>query len=268
MPELPDVEMARRFLERLMRGATITRAESSDGVVTRPQPSGTLSRILVGHAVRAVERRGKWLRLSLDDGGRLFCHLGMTGDFATAEVDAPPHRFERARFDVKKGARHRSIRYLDARRFGRLLAARDDIPEWSELGPDPLADGLDAAVLAKALARSRRPVKDALMDQTILAGVGNILATEGLWHARLDPRSRSDRLGGRDVSAIVRGLRTAIGRQMKAREKAAQGTEPRETFAAYGREGEPCRRCKTALRRIVLGGRTTTFCGHCQVRRA
>ena len=101
----------------------------------------------------------------------------------------------------------------------------------------------------------------------MLAGIGNILATEGLWHARIDPRSRSDRLTAKDVSAIVRGLRTAIGRQMKAREKAAQGAEPRETFAAYGREGEPCRRCKRPLRRIVLGGRTTTFCAHCQVRR-
>jgi formamidopyrimidine-DNA glycosylase len=267
MPELPDVEMARRLLEQLMRGATITRAESSDRVVTRPQSPGTLSRILVGHSVRAVERRGKWLRLSLDDGRRLFSHLGMTGDFTGADVDAPAQRFERARFDVKKGAHSGSIRYLDARRFGRLLAARDDIPEWSELGPDPLSDGLDAALLTNALARSRRPVKDALMDQTVLAGIGNILATEGLWHARLDPRSRSDRLTPRDASAIVRGLRTAIGRQMKAREKTAQGSEPRETFAAYGREGEPCRRCRRPLRRIVLGGRTTTFCAHCQARR-
>jgi len=227
-----------------------------------------LSRILAGRAVRAVERRGKWLRLSLDGGARLFSHLGVTGDFAAASVEAPPQRFERARFDVAKGARRRSIRYLDARRFGRLLAARDDIPEWSELGPDPLSDGLDAAALASALGRSRRPLKDALMDQSMLAGIGNILATEGLWHARIDPRSRSDRLTAKDVSAIVRGLRKAIGRQMNAREKAAQGTEPRETFAAYGREGEPCRRCKRPLCRIVLGGRTTTFCGHCQLRRA
>src|SRR5262245_28331341 len=120
MPELPDVEMARRLLERLMRGTTITRAESSDAVITRPEAPGTLSRILVGRTVRAVERRGKWLRLSLDDGGRLFSHLGMTGDFVAADVDAPSQRFERARFDVTKGARRRSIRYVDARRFGRL----------------------------------------------------------------------------------------------------------------------------------------------------
>src|SRR4051794_15818331 len=164
MPELPDVEMARRLLQSLMRGFTITRAESSDRVVTRPQSSGVLSRILAGRTVRGVERHGKWLRVSLDDGARLFSHLGMTGDWAAANVDAPPLRFERARFDLTKGDRRRSVRYLDARRFGRLLAAEDDIPEWRELGPDPLSGGLDANVLSRALARSRRPVKEALMD--------------------------------------------------------------------------------------------------------
>lgn len=258
--------MARRLLQRLMRGWTITRAESSDRVVTRPQSSSALSRILVGGTVRGVERHGKWLRVSLDGDARFFSHLGMTGDWAAAKSEAPPQRFERARFDLTKGAGRRSIRYLDARRFGRLLAARDDIPEWSELGPDPLSGGLDAVVLSSALGRSRRPVKDALMDQSILAGIGNILATEGLWHARLDPRSRSDRLLAEDVSNIVRGLRTAIERQMKAREK-TYGGEPQETFAAYGRQGEPCRRCRSPLRRIVLGGRTTTFCAHCQILR-
>jgi formamidopyrimidine-DNA glycosylase len=250
----------------LLRGATIARAASTDRVITRPEAPGTLSRILVGHTVRSVDRRGKWLRVLLDGEARLFSHLGMTGDWVAANAGDPPQRFERARFDVTKGARSSSVRYLDARRFGRLLAALHEIPEWSELGPDPLSDGLDAAALAKKLAQSRRPVKDALMDQTVLAGIGNILATEALWHARLDPRSRSDRLTPKDVSAVARSLRTAIERQLKARENASGG-EPRETFAAYGRGGEPCRRCGSSLRRIVLGGRTTTFCGHCQTRR-
>jgi formamidopyrimidine-DNA glycosylase len=266
MPELPDVEMARRLLQRVMRGATIVRAESSDRVITRPQAPATLSRMLVGRTVGSVDRRGKWLRVVLDGEVRLFSHLGMTGDWVAAKAGEPPQRFERARFDVTKGARCRSIRYLDARRFGRLRAALHDIPEWSELGPDPLSDGLDAVALANTLARSRRPVKDALMDQTVLAGIGNILATEALWHARIDPRSPSDRLTTKDVSAVVKGLRTAIERQMKARENVSVG-EPHETFAAYGRGGEPCPRCGSSLRRIVLGGRTTTFCAHCQARR-
>jgi formamidopyrimidine-DNA glycosylase len=110
-------------------------------------------------------------------------------------------------------------------------------------------------------------VKEALMDQTLLAGIGNILATEGLWHAKLDPRSRSDGLTPKDVAHVVRGLRTAIRRQLASREKAGDG-EPKDVFAAYGREGEPCRRDGNPLSRIVLGGRGTTFCEQCQVRRA
>jgi len=266
MPELPDVEMARRLLERALLGARITSAVGSDRVILRPGSSRTLSRIAVGRAVQAVERRGKWLRVMLDDGARLFSHLGMTGEWITAGVDEPSARFERARFEVTKGRSRRSIRYLDARRFGRLLATKDDIAAWRELGPDPLTDGLDVETLAAALGRSARRVKDALMDQTLVAGIGNILATEALWHARIDPRSRSDRLTPKDVGRVVRGLRNAIERQLTAREKAG-GDEPRESFAVYGRSGEPCRRCGTSISRIVLGGRGTTFCAHCQERR-
>jgi formamidopyrimidine-DNA glycosylase len=267
MPELPDVEMARRLLARLMKGASVVRAGSADRVITRPDVPGTLAKILVGGKVRAVDRRGKWLRVVLDGGGRLFSHLGMTGDWTAAAIDEPPLRFERARFDVTKGRVRRSIRYVDARRFGRLRAAREDIPEWLELGPDPMSDGLDAASLGAALGRSRRPVKDALMDQKVLAGIGNILATEALWHARLDPRSPSNVLTAKDVAAVVRGLRTAIRRQLTSRERTRYG-EPHDVFFAYGREGEHCRRCGSVFRRIVLGGRGTTFCPGCQVRRA
>jgi formamidopyrimidine-DNA glycosylase len=258
--------MARRLLDGALRGATVTRADCDDRVLLRPETPGALAKQLVGRKVRAVERRGKWVRVVLDDGGRLFSHLGMTGGWLVAKVDDPPARFERARFDLTKGRARRSLRYLDSRRFGRLIAAPDDIASWCELGPDPMEGGLDPSTLAATLARSRRPVKDALMDQTFLAGIGNILATEGLWNARIDPRSPSNLLDAKDVGNLVRGLRKAIDKQLTAREK-ADGGEPDDDFAAYGRVGKPCRRCRTLLSRIVLGGRTTTFCGHCQMRR-
>ncbi|HEX3598205.1 MAG TPA: DNA-formamidopyrimidine glycosylase family protein [Polyangiaceae bacterium] len=266
MPELPDVEMARRLLEEALRGTTITRAQSADRLITKPSAPGGLARLLVGRTVRAIERRGKRLRLLLDDGGRLFSHLGMTGDWLVMRLDEPPARFERARIDVKRGKAERSLRYVDARRLGRLVASKEDIAAWRDLGPDPMSDGLDAQVLAHRLGRTRRPVKDALMDQSVLAGIGNILATEGLWHARIDPRSQSDRLSADDVRAIVAGLRKAIEKQLDSREK-AHGGDPHDVFAAYGRAGEPCNRCGTQLSRIVLGGRTTTYCAHCQKRR-
>jgi formamidopyrimidine-DNA glycosylase len=261
MPELPDVEMARRLLRRLLLGATITRAESSDRVITRPLSPAALARTLVGGTVRAVDRRGKWLRIVVDD-GRLFSHLGMTGDWVTASIDAAALRFERARIDVEKRGKAQSARYVDARRFGRLVAAREDIPEWQSLGPDPMSDGLDAHAIGKELGRIRRSVKEALMDQTVLAGIGNILATEALWHAGIDPRSPANALTRADVKNVVRGLRTAIRRQIDSRERARD-----DVFFAYGKEGTSCRRCGTELRRIVLGGRGTTFCTGCQVRR-
>ena|SRR5690349_5542932 len=129
-----------------------------------------------------------------------------------------------------------------------------------------MSDGLDARELATAFGRIRRSVKEALMDQTVLAGIGNILATEALWHARLDPRSPANALTPADVRNLVRGLRTAIRRQLATRER-ARGGEPRDVFFAYGREGETCARCDGVLRRIVLGGRGTTFCSGCQERR-
>jgi formamidopyrimidine-DNA glycosylase len=258
MPELPDVEIARRNLERWMDGATILTARCADRHLLRPTSPRILAHTLTGKKVEEVERKGKWLRLSLNDGGRLFSHLGMTGDWVNVAIEAPRQRFERGRFDVKRRGRMSSVRYLDMRRFGRLIAASDDIPEWGALGPDPLVDGLDPRVLSRALSKSGRTVKEVLMDQTVLAGIGNILATEALWMARIDPRSASRALRPPDVRATARGLRRTI-----ARELADRATE----FFVYGRAGEPCPRCGVPLASVILGGRTSVYCPTCQVRR-
>jgi formamidopyrimidine-DNA glycosylase len=196
----------------------------------------------------------------------LFSHLGMTGDWVESEADAPKQRFERARIDVTRGTEASSVRYIDSRRFGRLIVAKDDIPEWRSLGPDPLADGIDPRALGQALARSRRSVKDVIMDQSVLAGIGNILATEGLWHARIDPRSKSRALSAADVRAIVRGLERAIRRELEDRD-VPLGSDWVDTFSVYGHTGEPCPRCHARLVRVVQAGRTTTYCKQCQVRR-
>ena len=125
----------------------------------------------------------------LDDGSRVFSHLGMTGAWVQATVDAPARSSERARLDVVRHGSATSVRYVDARRFGRLVVARRDIADWTALGPDSLADGIDVRRLTQVFAKSRRAVKELLMDQRVLAGIGNILATEALWIARVDPRS-------------------------------------------------------------------------------
>jgi formamidopyrimidine-DNA glycosylase len=267
VPELPDVEMARRDLQRWLAGAMVTAADCIDAYVARPASPRLFARTLVGRVVRTVERKGKWLRIVLDDGGRLFSHLGMTGDWRRVAPDAPTQRLERARIDVVRGGRASSVRYTDARRFGRLIAAEEDIPDWSALGRDPLADGIDAGLLARALGKGRRPVKAMLLDQGILAGVGNILATEALWMARVDPRSPGRALLPGEVRAIGRGIGRAIARELADRRRGKEYAGGRASFFVYGRAGKPCPRCGTRLTDLKVAGRTTVVCRSCQAPR-
>jgi formamidopyrimidine-DNA glycosylase len=269
MPELPEVEDARRKLSRWLRGATIVSARAFDAVIMRPRAPATLARDLRGRRVERVERRGKWLRIVLAPDGLLFSHLGMTGDWQrVAFASAEEVRWERARLDVEKNGRRWRVAYSDPRKFGRLVFSKNDIPSWSALGPDPLEDGIDVDGLAAKLARrGKRSIKEALMDQTVLAGVGNIQATEGLWKAKIDPRSKAGALAAKDVAGVVRGLRWTIERTLADLEENGGWLEDdSDPFVVYGHKGQPCPRCKTALERVMLGGRTTTYCPGCQRR--
>jgi len=246
MPELPEVEHSRRDLERWIRRATIV-ATKGEGKFALPS--------LRGRRIETVERRGKWIRIVLSDATLLFNHHGMTGEWKRSDE---PLRWERASLVVEKNGKRTRVAYVDPRKFGRLVVAREDIPSWSALGPDPLEHGIDAKALADKLARRRkRSIKEALMDQSVLAGVGNIQATEALWKARIDPRSPAGALAKKHVTAVIKGLRWTIARTLDDLDVG---------FVIYGHKGEPCPRCKTTLVRIVLGGRTTTFCPGCQER--
>jgi formamidopyrimidine-DNA glycosylase len=264
LPELPDVEFARSRLQSWLAGATVTAAACTDPRIARPALPRAFAKALVGRRFDGVVRKGKWLRLDTD-GGHVFSHLGMTGDWVRVDVDAEERRFERARIDVLRLGRKASVRYIDARRFGRLVVAGEDIPEWTELGPDPLGDGLSTRHLSEAFAKSRRAVKETLMDQRVLAGVGNILATEAMWMARLDPRSRGSALAPAETRAIAKGVRRVIALELAERKK--YGEAPLDRFFVYGRRGQPCPRCGTTLSAVVLAGRTTAFCSGCQLRR-
>lgn len=267
MPELPEVEYMRRKLGRWMRGARIVRALPHDVRIVRPSSAANFSRQLTGAKVEHVERRGKWIRLRTANGPRLFVHLGMTGWFEPSSLDAEPPRFERVAFELARGRRRSRVSYVDPRRWGRIILARDDIEPWTALGPDPLSDGVDPEALLRRLARSKtRSIKEALLDQTVLAGVGNIQAIEALWKAGIDPRSPASALNARDVLALVRSLHWTIDRTLADLAKGDEGAD--NPFRVYGRKGEPCPRCGTTLDRVELGGRTTTFCPGCQVKRA
>lgn len=266
MPELPEVEIARRNLERWLKGKKLVRVELSPRIfVGRARAFAETMR---GMTVRAIERRGKWLRLLLDGDVALFSHLGMTGKWVLRAHDAPGERFERARLDT----RERSARYVDPRLFGTLQGARGDVAPaaWTALGPDALVDGVEAARLRARLARISRSIKETLLDQTIIAGVGNIQAAEALWRARLNPMRAASSLSPAEVRALARAIEASI-RDTIERDDTPEITYVEEPgadnpFDVYGKHGAPCPRCRMKLQRIIQGGRSTVYCPRCQPR--
>ena len=268
MPELPEVEIARRNLSRWLRGKTIERVVAPRSRIFRPDGPTALVRALPGRRVRAVERRGKWLRMRLDDGIAVYAHLGMSGRWVARKTEDPPDAHERLRIELGP----RTVRYVDPRMFGRVLLrqAGETLLAYQELGPDPLDDGLDPEVLASSMKLVRRSIKETMLDQRLFAGVGNIQATEALWRAKLDPRRAASSLSTKELRALLRALRRSIDATL-AREEGPEITYVDDAgapnpFDVYGRSGEPCPRCRTPLQRIVQGGRSTVHCPRCQSR--
>jgi formamidopyrimidine-DNA glycosylase len=276
MPELPEVEAVRRRLEPAMRGARIDRVELRRADLRRPFPAGFAAR-LQGRRVRGVDRRGKYLLVPLDSGDTLLMHLGMSGSFRidrggsrrarSAELTLDRH--DHVVFTLSNGA---VITFNDPRRFGLMDllggALRVEHQPLEQMGPEPLSINFDAAALAAACAGKRVALKVALLDQRVVAGVGNIYASEALHAARLSPLRRASTIAtaagrprpsaARLAAAIKTVLREAIDR------KARRDHDAR--FRVYEREGQPCRRrgCRGVVRRIAQAGRSTFYCPICQ----
>jgi formamidopyrimidine-DNA glycosylase len=263
MPELPEVESVRRQLEPELRGRRIVK------VWTDVQRRFLRPELLEGHTVLKVGRRGKFLICPLDGGLELVLHLGMTGALHFGPADA----WTRARLSLDDG---RELVFRDMRRFGVLAVVQaghyQALPTLARLGPEPLSEEFDPERFARDLAATRSPVKPYLLSQRAVAGVGNIYADEALWLARIHPASR--RVGRRRAYALHGAIRQVL-RQALEREgttfrdfRMLNGESGRNaTFLiAYGQAGRPCPRCGTPLRKMVLGGRGTTFCPTCQRR--
>ncbi len=264
MPELPEVEMVRRGLLSSVRGRTLhcSYAHESSKFAAAAE--------LTGQGVVDICRRGKYLIAALDDGREFIVHLGMTGALLVDPLDrAGPH--VRAVWHMDSG---QDLVFNDVRRFGRLavVVAGDysELPTLRDMGPEPLSDAFDGAVLHALTVRSSSHIKTQLLSQRPVAGVGNIYADEALWMAQIHPRCRqlSKPRAERLATAIQEVLSEAIdhGGTTLSDYRQVDGSkgQNQKHLHCYGRAGELCDRCGTELSRTVMQGRGTTFCRKCQ----
>ena len=256
MPELPEVEAALEVLRTRARGRTITRMRVLHPSLQRRLKPAQL-RALVGARIARVERRGKHQLLHLDDGRILHAHFRMNGDWMLADTGAELPRFARAVLDFENGS---SLVFVDSRALGTI----DVHPAGAELdlglGPDAADPDWTAAQLAAALAPRRGPIKPALLDQRLVAGLGNIYAAESLWRARINPHTACNALTRAQVSALRKAIEHVIARATGSR----YTDDDTVNLDVYDREGLPCRRCRTPIERVVQAGRSTYYCPRCQ----
>lgn len=271
MPELPEVEAVRRELEPVMRGARIVEVVLRRADLRRPFPRDFAKR-LTGRTIASVDRRAKYLVVPLSSGETLLMHLGMSGSFrvsTSAKRAEPTDRHDHVIFRLSSGT---IVTFNDPRRFGLMdIVGANEIATHATIGaigPEPLSAAFDGAALARACTGKRVALKVALLDQRLVAGLGNIYASEALHVARLSPKRRASTVATRTgqpkpaarrlAAAVKQVLREAIARK----EKAYRASR----FRVYDREGEPCARrsCRGIITRITQAGRSTFYCPTCQ----
>jgi len=277
MPELPEVESVARSLRPRLVGRRVLSVETSGLALRRTIDRARLEKACAGAVVESVERVGKYLLVALSSGSVLIAHLGMSGQlvFADARAERRPHTHALFHLDGEL-----DLRYVDPRRFGVLsIYPSEDVaasPELSVLGVDPLDPAFTVEYLHGALASARRDLKAFLLDQSRIAGLGNIYACEAMFHAGISPRRRTHRLGRDRAAKLHRAIRHVLETSIANRGTSfsdyvdadgAIGSNQAALFV-YGREGEPCRRCKSPIKRpikrIVQSGRSTFYCVSCQ----
>ncbi|RMH23084.1 MAG: bifunctional DNA-formamidopyrimidine glycosylase/DNA-(apurinic or apyrimidinic site) lyase [Acidobacteria bacterium] len=273
MPELPEVEVLRCSLSRRLLDRLIERIEVRTPALREPVDAAELERWVAGRRVRALRRRAKYLLIDLDGDATLIVHLGMSGRLTVVAEDEPLAPHEHLAFHLDRGER---LRFVDPRRFGlifaRPTAQLEEDPHLAHLGVEPLDAALDGAYLARCARGRRGPVKNFVMDGRVVVGVGNIYASEALWRARIHPRRSVARIALRRwqrlAAAIKEVLAAAIEEGGTTLNDFADGEGNAGYFqvslAVYGREGEPCPRCRRPIRRLALSGRSTFYCSACQ----
>ena len=267
MPELPEVETVANGVHQRVHGQTILSVETSNKPQTFKSPPSEIAEVLTGARIDRVHRVGKTIAVDLTRDGKpaqFLVHLGMTGRLlvSTPETPHPPHTH--ATLTLSGG---KELRFVDPRRFGRLSVSSD---AYTGPGREPLTIPLEDFI---ALFRNRKtPIKAALLNQSLLHGVGNIYADEALHHAGIRPRRRAGRLTRDELTRLRTALQKILKQAIKLGGSSVSDYVDAEGVAGffqlhhrvYSRTGQPCRICKTPIERIVIGGRSTHFCPTCQ----
>ncbi len=279
MPELPEVETVRRGLRAVMEGRRLARVQALRPDLRLPLPEG-FAQALTGRRVAAIDRRAKYLLFRIEGGPVLLGHLGMSGRMTVRPADAaPPAKHDHVLFTTDDGT---LVSFHDPRRFGLFAFADPEDPESHPLlrvlGPEPLDDAFTPAVLAAAFAGRRTPVKAALLDQRVVAGLGNIYVSEALFRAGVSPLRTAGSLNEREIAALVPAIKAVLGEAIAAggsslrdhRQASGELGYFQHAFAVYDREGERCPGCDCdpaatgGIRRIVQAGRSTFYCSQRQ----
>ncbi len=280
MPELPEVETVARDLRPLLVGATIVGARCSWARTLRTHDPLAFADAVAGREVLAVGRRAKQLVIDLSGDAALTVHLKMTGQLFVVPADAPEDPYLRLVLELADG---RELRFRDIRKFGRVgLYGRDPVSGdlvtevggasvFAAIGPEPLDDAFTLREFRRRLRRRKGRLKSLLLDQSFLAGVGNIYADEALWRAKLHPLRTVGTLRVPDERHLYAAIRDVLGEAVERRGSSIDDyTAPdgdgsmQERLDVYQRTGEPCPRCGRPIRRIVVGARSTHFCSWCQ----
>ncbi|MGE0872681.1 MAG: bifunctional DNA-formamidopyrimidine glycosylase/DNA-(apurinic or apyrimidinic site) lyase [Kofleriaceae bacterium] len=272
MPELPEVETVRRTLTPAIGGRIDSVWDSGMGLHMKRKPPRSALRKLIGARITGVRRIGKYLLVDTDGPLSILAHLGMTGRFRIQPKGDPRVAHTHVVFGLGK----RELRFIDARRFGQIdvvtRASEREHPALAVLGPDPLTEGIDDDAFHERSRGKKATLKAFVLDQSVLAGVGNIYASEALWRAKLRPTTRAHRLTKESSRRLAAAIREVLTNALTK-----GGTSLRDFVDAdgvagsnagylwvYDRAGQPCLRCKTAIRRTVVQGRATYHCPTCQ----
>lgn len=269
MPELPEVETYVRELRPRLAGKRVTGGEVRwPRVIAQPDAAAFVD-LLRGQRFERFERRGKYMLLGLESGESLIIHLRMTGEVRVHPASVEPDKHTHLLLTLDSGER---LHYRDPRKFGRLWLVADTAQVLHRLGPEPLDGGFTGAALGQRLAGRTASIKALLLNQSILAGVGNIYADEALFLAGIDPRRAGGELAEEEVERLHESIRSVLQAAIAGRGSSLQNYAPpgdekgsyQESHQVFRRTDQPCYACGTAIRRIVLAQRSTHFCPSCQ----